>query len=49
MRNTLSKGPDWHSTRQISYTTVMSDFRHIDGKLGIVSFMKVIALYIRFS
>jgi hypothetical protein len=34
MRNTLSKGPDWHSTGQISYATVMSEFRHGDGKNG---------------
>jgi hypothetical protein len=32
MRNTLSKGPGWHSTGQISYATIMSEVIHIDGK-----------------
>jgi hypothetical protein len=34
MRETLSKGLDRHSTRQISYATVMSEFRHVDCKSG---------------
>jgi hypothetical protein len=34
MTKTLSKGPDWHSTWQIYYVTVMSELRHVDGKTG---------------
>jgi hypothetical protein len=34
MRKTLSKGPDWHSTRHISYANAMSEFKHVDGKTG---------------
>jgi hypothetical protein len=30
----LSKGPDYHSIGQISYATIMSEFRHVDDKTG---------------
>ena len=34
MIKTLSKGPDWYNTRQISYAIVMSEFKHVDGQTG---------------
>jgi hypothetical protein len=48
MIKTLSKGLDWYSTGYISYATVMSGFRHVDGKLDIMSCIQIIALCISF-
>jgi hypothetical protein len=49
MRKNLSKGPNWHSTGQISYATTMDEFRHVDGRTGCCVLMKVVALCISFS